>query len=382
MVFIVVYLMILNIFCLIQLSNDENWRVVMKLNSTGDVAGAKTRYRIDQENEARRRAAQEEARRQIRTKNFRKRMFAAIQILGGSRPYEFLFSACPLITAILTILKLDHRMDATWPEVMIPMFWFVANIVWQPFLYMLWSLIMHFRGIKDSFQGMYDDRGWLRPMLFRYACYIGFEGSVNGLYFLAFGVYVLIATMILLPMGWFANHCVQGDVCDSPGIYYFIPILIVLVVGAVGVAIFLGGDMRFERIFIPPLLVTAAIGIILVMLNVDEFVHWSWRATLTPFYILTGMMTVEIAVSLIFMCAKRRYYRDHSALGYEYEIFRIVLIVLLIFCVIPTLVFVCLSGYFFDGLLEISYAKLFSPLLIMFSGFIIAYVFMYVLLHG
>ena len=309
-------------------------------------------------------------------------MFYAILALGGSRPYEFLFSLSPLITTILAILKLDHRMEASWPEVMIPMIWFVFNIFWQPALYALWLVILSRKGLVDAFHGMYDDRGWIRPMLFRYAFYLVFNDRVNFAFFLPLISFTVFAVSIALPMGWFATHCVEGMGCDAPGIYYFIPLMIIFVGVAVAVIVALDRDTRFERIFVPPLLILATLGLIFVMLNVDGFVHWSWNVALIPFYILLGVMVVEIAISLFYMNCCHSYYRRHSVLGGEYEIFQIVLIVILVFWVIPAIVFVSISGPFFDGYLDLSYAKYFSPLLVIFSVFGIIYVFMYCLLHG
>jgi len=115
------------------------------------------------------------------------------------------------------------------------------------------------------------------------------------------------------------------------------------------------------------------------MLNADGYINWNWTSAFIPLYITIGIIHIAVIATVFLMTCHRYWYRRHSFLGSEIDIFRVVICIITVFILIPVTVFVGLLGPFLDGTIDITYTTLFGPLYVPFSGFIVAYVVMYCL---
>lgn len=359
----------------------------MKIRDNVSVDLAKRRHNQMLEDKKSARIAREQAMRKARAKRLLDIIFYVIQAIGGSRPYEFIFSCCPLVSTILSVLKLDHSIDVSWPVAMAPMFFLVANFIYQPLIYVIALFIVYYLDPHDGredFRVKYDDRGWIRPMLFRYAFYMVTYSESLFVPLAGLGIFTSVAVLVGLPMIWFANSCVGDMGCSSPGIYYFIPLMVGLLVLSLvsGFALIGTSDTRIDGIFITPIPIFLIIGIITVMLNADGFVEWSWGAAMSPFFICIAWIIIADVSSVVMGCVWERWYRRHSALGGELSIFRITLIVTFFLILLPIAVFLIFLAINLDGYLDVSYSLLMIPFYVFTGLFVIAYIFMYCLLHG
>ena len=276
-----------------------------------------------------------------------------------------------ILIFVLTSLictKLDHKIDIPWSHVMIPLY-FLIVMFFGP---MISYIILTWYSQKNWDEELEPERD-CRPMFLGVLSFFWLDIK-EAKHFLKIFLWVSmwVIGLILLCLK-IAGVGIHSAIVTIP----FLIIMLVLGYFIVYEKNFLDDDFRFERILAGFMLASISVFIILLAIQIETDVFWSWHVVLAPLYIFDGIIFLYIVfpiISCICFVAPDDYLdadADDAALIWAAVTF---------FLMTPFLIFKILLGLTLDGVRDYTFGGIFAPIFVLESFGTIFYFFLWMII--
>lgn len=292
-------------------------------------------------------------------------MFCA---LGMNRANEI---ACIILLFILTSFictKLDHKFDAPWPCVLIPLYLLTAFIFGPIIIYILltWYSQLH---LEDEFDlNLLCGQTFLWILSFSW---LDIRELVSFLKLFTW-VFMWVAGLILLSLK-LTGVGIHWAIVSIP--FHFI--LLTMGVIIVRRKNLLDDDECFERCYMVPILLLISIFLILLVVQLETNVYWSWHIVFIPLYIIDFLSVFYLLAPLISMCC---FWSFDDLLDDDPQILMALVGLFDFFIMGPILIFKILLGLTLDGIKDYTFSSIFSTLYIVESLGFLMYLFFWLAL--
>ena len=289
-----------------------------------------------------------------------------IKPLGMNKVNEILAIILIFVLTSLICTKLDHKIDIPWSHVMIPLY-FLIVMFFGP---MISYVILTWYSQKDWDEELEPERD-CRPMFLGVLSFfwLDIKKPKNFLkLFLWVSMWVIGLVLLCLKIAGVGIHAAIVSV----------PFHIILLVLGYFIVIerdFFEDDFCFERLLASLMLTTISVFMILLAIQLETDVFWSWHIVLTPLYIFDGIIFGYV-VFPFFACFTNigpdHFLRDDPESGLA------IWGAVTFFLMAPFLIFKILLGLTMDGVRDYTFGGIFAPIFVLESFGTIFYFMMWI----
>ena len=137
---------------------------------------------------------------------------------------------------------------------------------------------------------------------------------------------------------------------------------------------FCDDDFCFERISSLPLLVLISIFMILLVIQIETNVFWSWHTVFIPLYIFDGLFTIYVIFPIVACICD---IAPDDFLDYDNRTMLAIWTATMLFFIGPLFIFKILLGLTLDGSRDYTFAGIFAPIYVIESIATILYFFIW-----
>jgi hypothetical protein len=280
------------------------------------------------------------------------------------RPHEWLSVICLILTTILSVLKLDDIIDASWGVIMIPMYLIMLQIFGAPIIYDILSSIYKYYYDHELEP---DNNPWCAPIFFFLLFVVPIQEGKNKTKVV---MYPLMTSFLLFLILFFIriNH---PDALPWWGV--FLPLLVALLLVSiiplmVGYGVF-SDRRRFDRILPSILTLVLIVFVVFLFLKLDETIDWNWYQVMIPLWVLESLLVVIPPVlsilTFIFDRADSYWLDDRTRWTDDVGPFCITSLIFSVLVITPLLTFQVLLAQYLENDLDTTYAMIFIPLFVL-----------------
>ena len=285
-------------------------------------------------------------------------------VLGLNKIPEFGIIIFILILTSFICTKLDHKFNVSWKYVLIPLYLLTIDIFGPVISYMALTIYR-----QESFDSYSFVLGEGREALFMGVLAFFWLNILKVKDFITqfLWVFMWILGIILLSLK-ICGVGIHSAIVSVPfHIAIYVPLYMLL-----NRPHLLRDDFRLERFYFIPIIVSFSVFMILLTIQIETDVFWSWHVVFIPLYIVDVLAFCYLIVPGLAVFSHT--YLDSGMRNHPGYVFAFVgLFDVLI--MIPLLVFKILLGQTLDGIKDYSFSSVFSPLFILESFGALLYLF-------
>ena len=260
--------------------------------------------------------------------------------------------------------KLDHKFDVPWKYVLIPLYLLAIDIFVPVINYM--AMTIYRKEPFDSYSFVFGEG--IRPVFMGALAFFWLDILKPKDFIKQFlWVFMWILGIILLSLK-ISGVGIHSAIVSVPfHIAFYVPLYMI-----VKRPNLLGDDLCFERLYFVPITVAISVFMILLAIQIESNVFWSWHIVFIPLYFVDFLAVGYLAYPAIGTIAG-----IHTGYGpRSYSGYILAFVGLFdLFVMIPLLIFKILLGLTLDGIKDYSFSSIFSPLFILESFGTILYLF-------